>query len=641
MEKEEEALRRRRDANEAEHDNRMEKERQKDVQAGAESVNERYRRLEFLLQKSQLYANIMLAEMTKEEEAAKDGDREEKAERIAEDAQRHTTRATTTAQSGHGEQPVRKGRGVPKMGSGQKKISSFFKKEDVQAHAKKDDDGHVKMSDMGIQKMKSARQPKLVTGGNMRVYQLEGLEWLFQLYTQGVNGILADEMGLGKTIQTIAFLALLREKKSYGPFLIAAPLSTTTNWVEEFRKWTPSIPVILYHGTKDERAEIRAKRFKNPGSPDFPIVVTSYEICMNDRKFLDKFGWTFLVIDEGHRIKNMDCRLIRELQNYRSANRLLITGTPLQNNLTELWSLLHFLMPDIFTDLQEFESWFDFSSLRDRKSYDAIFTKERKENTIAKLHAILRPFLLRRVKTDVEKMLPKKREYILYAPLTKMQQELYQAIVTGTSRAYLEEKAMERLSMSGSATPNSVRSRSLGVKRKLGSSRANTPNKSAKTSRDSTPTSSVRSGLRGRKRKNYEEISNAQYFSKLNASSEDESDHSDFDDEEVIRERSLALAKRQIASKKLQNPIMQLRLCCNSPYNFFDPFAIDSCLSGDVSCGPDETLVTTSGKMILLDSLLPKLFDGDHKVPCLTVIGTHNRICRLWIVRIALDKRGT
>lgn len=613
MEKEEEKLRRQRDADEAERDNRMEKERQKDIQAGAESVNERYKRLEFLLKKSQLYANIMLAEMTKEEEqAAKDGNREEEAEKVAEDAQRRTTRVTAAAQSVGREQPAKRGRGRPKKGSGQEKISSFFKKVDVQAQAKKDDDDNVKMSDMGIQKMKSARQPKLVTGGTMRAYQLEGLEWLFQLYSQGVNGILADEMGLGKTIQTIAFLALLREKKSYGPFLIAAPLSTTTNWIEEFRKWTPSIPVVLYHGSKDERAEIRAKRLKNPGSPDFPVVVTSYEICMNDRKFLDKFGWTFLVIDEGHRIKNMDCRLIRELQNYRSANRLLITGTPLQNNLTELWSLLHFLMPDIFTDLQEFESWFDFSSLKDRKSYDAIFTKERKENTIAKLHAILRPFLLRRVKTDVEKMLPKKREYILYAPLTQMQQELYQAIVTGTSRTYLEEKAMERLSMSGSATPNS---HSVGVKRKLGSSRADTPNKSAKTSRESTPASGIRSGLRGGKRRNYEEVSDAQYFSKLDASSEDESDDVYFDDEEVTRERSFALAKRLIASKKLQNPIMQLRLCCNSPYNFFDPFAIEGSLSSSDAAGePDETLVTTSGKMMLLDSLLPKLFEDDHKV---------------------------
>jgi ATP-dependent DNA helicase len=116
------------------------------------------------------------------------------------------------------------------------------------------------------------------------------------LYENGLNGILADEMGLGKTIQTISFLAFLREMETYGPFLIAAPLSTTTNWVDEFNKWTPSIPVVLYHGSIDERARIRRTKLKSPGSSEFPVVVTSYEICMNDRKYLSSFGWKFIII---------------------------------------------------------------------------------------------------------------------------------------------------------------------------------------------------------------------------------------------------------------------------------------------------------------------------------------------------------
>lgn len=615
MQKEEDALRRKRDEEEAKHDELRAKEMKAELAQGAGAVNEKFKRLDFLLKQSTLYANIMLEQMQKEEQ---DEEREEKAEKAAEVEQRRTTRRQAAQTVEDQDEKPKRGRGRPSKDARKDgKISNYFKKEDVQAAAsaqKKDDS--VKTSDVGIQNMKSARQPSLVTGGTMRGYQLEGLEWLFQLYSNGVNGILADEMGLGKTIQTIAFLALLREKKSYGPFLIAAPLSTTTNWVSEFKKWTPSIPVILYHGSKREREEIRRKKLRNPGSPEFPVVVTSYEICMNDRKYLANFGWTFLVIDEGHRIKNLDCRLIRELQNYRSANRLLITGTPLQNNLTELWSLLHFLMPDIFTDLGEFESWFDFSSLKDRKSYDAIFTKERKDNTIAKLHAILRPFLLRRVKTDVEKLLPKKREYVLYAPLTQMQKELYKAIMDGTGRSYLEEKAIERLSMSGTATPSSVRSSSVGIKRKLNDSRPDTPNKSARTSRDTSPGSTGR-GLRGGKKQNYEELSDMKYFKKLEEQPESEDvSMTDYqDEEELIRECSFELAKKQIAAKKMQHPLMQLRLCCNHPYNFFNPFDVEGAIGSSEHAGePDETVVTTSGKMIILDQLLPALFKGHHKV---------------------------
>ncbi|KAK3044199.1 hypothetical protein LTS18_001912, partial [Coniosporium uncinatum] len=304
----------------------------------------------------------------------------------------------------------------------------------------------------------------------MRKYQLEGLEWLKMLHENGLNGILADEMGLGKTIQTIALLAYLHEVHSYGPYLIVAPLSTTSNWVAEFQKWTPSIPVVLYHGSKEERAEIRRKRFKNPKKPDFPVVVTSYEICMNDRKFLSNNGWEFIIIDEGHRLKNLNCRLIRELQMYRSANRLLITGTPLQNDLTELWSLLHFLMPDIFDTYEQFESWFDFSALKDKQSYDQFLNEERRKNLVSSLHAVLKPFLLRRVKADVEKMMPKKREYVLFAPLTPMQRELYQAILDGSSREYLEGEAERTLSTKSSTN-------SLKRKAAENASRSITPNK--------------------------------------------------------------------------------------------------------------------------------------------------------------------
>ena len=598
----------------------------------------------------------MLAQMQQQEEQENAQDkqtngqtskREKIADTTAAESQRRATRGsvangTTTAKKEEQDATPRKRQGRPKKSDtktrgGPKKqtsdISSYFSKEDLEKkaghqdvgealkEAAEEDKDNVKTSDIGMTDLKSARQPKLVTGGTMRSYQLEGLEWMVSLYNNGINGILADEMGLGKTIQTIAMLAHLWENKSYGPFLIAAPLSTTSNWVAEFEKWTPSMPVMLYHGDKKERERLRKTRLRNPGTADFPIMVTSYEICMNDRKYLTSFGWQFIIIDEGHRIKNLDCRLIRELQQFQSANRLLITGTPLQNNLVELWSLLHFLLPTVFDKLSTFESWFDFSGLKDKSSFEQLLSEERQQYLVKSLHAVLKPFLLRRVKTDVESLMPKKREYVLYAPLTSMQRELYQAILDGTSRSYLEEKAVERLSIglsSRAGTPLSICSTSGGLKRKALSSRA-TPNKSTKTSRAGTPASVASTRSRGRSKKNYEEVSDDEYFDGLDKeeSEEEEAELSSDAEDEKIRAATFEIAKRQLMQKKLGNPIMQLRLCCNSPYNFFNPFIkadTDGAETFASETEPDETLVSTSGKMLLLDSLLPELISRGHKV---------------------------
>jgi ATP-dependent DNA helicase len=579
----------------------------------------------------------MLAQMQRQEDEEKAQDektngqtsnREKKAEKAAAESQRRATR-TSTANGAAAVQPAgedaasKKGRGRPKKQGSD--ITNYFKKEalekKVDNKSVSNDGDKVQTSDIGIQDLKSARQPKLMTGGAMRSYQLEGLEWMLSLYENGINGILADEMGLGKTIQTIAMLAHLWENKSYGPFLIAAPLSTTSNWVQEFEKWTPSIPVLLYHGDKKERTRLRRTKLKNPGTEQFPVVVTSYETCMNDRKYLTGFGWQFIIIDEGHRIKNMDCRLIRELQKFQSANRLLITGTPLQNNLTELWSLLHFLLPTVFDKLSTFESWFDFSGLKDKSSFQQLLSEERQQYLVKSLHAVLKPFLLRRVKTDVESLLPKKREYVLYAPLTPMQRELYQAILDGTSRSYLEDKAVERLSIgitSGTATPLSIRSNNGTHKRKA-SSEVGTPNKSTKTSRAGTPALTASTRSRSRPKKNYEEVSDAQYFAEVGKESDSvEEEELDSDaEQERIRSATFEIARRQLLQKKFGNPIMQLRLCCNSPYNFFNPFLkadTDGSETFASETEPDETLVSTSGKMLLLDSLLPALISRGHKV---------------------------
>lgn len=618
----------------------------------------------------------MLAQMQKQEEAdvVKDGKdqkralkREETAEKIAQAAQRKTTRAIAGQEvagevptvSGTDEGTSRRGRGKQvKLKKENSKITDYINKEDLENKAGKgttiqqaleaeSGDG-VKPGDIGVQNLRSARQPDLVTGGAMRAYQLEGLEWLTSLYENGLNGILADEMGLGKTLQTISFLAFLREKGVNGPFLIAAPLSTTSNWVDEFKRWTPSVPVVLYHGTKQDREEIRNKRLRNPGGRDFPVICTSYEICMNDRKFLAHYGWKYIIIDEGHRIKNLNCRLIRELQSYQSANRLLITGTPLQNNLAELWSLLHFLMPEIFDKLESFESWFDFSAVKERNGYEQILSESRKKTLVTSLHAILKPFLLRRIKADVEHNMPKKREYVLYAPLTAEQRELYQEILHGNSRTYLEEKVVEVLSrnVSGANTPTSARS--VGSKRKRkathGISHPLTPNKSSKSSRASTPATETRSSMRNariKKPKTYEEVSDTAYFKQLEAESQSgvESEDDSSDEPEHKRLATLAMAKKFIAQKKLQNPIMQLRLCCNSPHNFYDPFsALDSTANGDDSDHELDysILITASGKMALLDRLLGALLSSpeNHKILIFSQFKTQLDLLALYLENV-------
>merc|ERR1712029_377418 len=259
------------------------------------------------------------------------------------------------------------------------------------------------------------------------------------LWENGINGILADEMGLGKTIQTVALFCHMYEMGVPGPFLVVGPLSTVPNWVNEFKRFAPNVPCVLYHGNANERIELRGELKKSYPSAELDgkimgnVVVTSYEIAMNDRAAFSSIMWRYIVVDEGHRLKNMNCRLIRELKQYHSANRLLLTGTPLQNNLSELWSLLNFLLPEIFDDLRVFESWFDAKDLHENTTELARITAQEQKNSIlSTLHQILTPFLLRRVKTDVDLQIPPKKEVLVYCPMTNRQTELYRATVEKT-----------------------------------------------------------------------------------------------------------------------------------------------------------------------------------------------------------------
>ncbi|KAJ5814787.1 ISWI chromatin-remodeling complex ATPase ISW2 [Penicillium riverlandense] len=250
--------------------------------------------------------------------------------------------------------------------------------------------------------------------GEMRDYQIAGLNWLASLHENGISGILADEMGLGKTLQTISFLGYLRYLCDItGPHLIAVPKSTLDNWKREFARWIPDIDVFVLQGDKDERGRLIQERLVDE---NFDVCITSYEMILREKSHLKKFAWEYIIIDEAHRIKNEESSLSQIIRLFNSRNRLLITGTPLQNNLHELWALLNFLLPDVFGDAEAFDQWFS--------SQDSD-----QDTVVQQLHRVLRPFLLRRVKSDVEKSLLPKKEMNLYVPMSEMQVKWYQKIL--------------------------------------------------------------------------------------------------------------------------------------------------------------------------------------------------------------------
>lgn len=250
--------------------------------------------------------------------------------------------------------------------------------------------------------------------GEMRDYQIAGLNWLVSLHENGISGILADEMGLGKTLQTISFLGYLRYICDIpGPHLIAVPKSTLDNWKREFMKWTPDVNVLVLQGDKEERHKLINERLLDE---NFDVCITSYEMVLREKSHLKKFAWEYIIIDEAHRIKNEESSLAQIIRVFNSRNRLLITGTPLQNNLHELWALLNFLLPDVFGDSEAFDQWFS--------GQDAD-----QDTVVQQLHRVLRPFLLRRVKSDVEKSLLPKKELNLYVPMSEMQVKWYQKIL--------------------------------------------------------------------------------------------------------------------------------------------------------------------------------------------------------------------
>ncbi|XP_011789689.1 PREDICTED: lymphoid-specific helicase isoform X2 [Colobus angolensis palliatus] len=558
-----------------------------------ESTEIRYRRLQHLLEKSNIYSKFLLTKM--EQQQLEEQKKKEKLERKKESLKVKKGKNSIDASE---EKPVmRKKRGREDESYN---ISEVMSKEEILSVAKKnkkneDENSSTNLCVENLQKNKDSnsiikdrlsqtvrqntkfffdpvrkcngqpvpfQQPKHFTGGVMRWYQVEGMEWLRMLWENGINGILADEMGLGKTVQCIATIALMIQRGVPGPFLVCGPLSTLPNWMAEFKRFAPDIPTMLYHGTQEERQKLVRNIYKRKGTLQIhPVVITSFEIAMRDRNALQHCYWKYLIVDEGHRIKNMKCRLIRELKRFNADNKLLLTGTPLQNNLSELWSLLNFLLPDVFDDLKSFESWFDITSLSE--TAEDIIAKEREQNVLHMLHQILTPFLLRRLKSDVALEVPPKREVVVYAPLSKKQEIFYTAIVNRTIANMFGSSEKETIELSPTGRPK----------------------------------------RRTRKSINYSKIDDfPNELEKLISQIQPE----------VDRERTVVEVNIPVESEvnlKLQNIMMLLRKCCNHPYLIeypIDPVTQEFKI--------DEELVTNSGKFLILDRMLPELKKRGHKV---------------------------
>ncbi|XP_073263490.1 ATP-dependent helicase BRM isoform X3 [Populus alba] len=286
------------------------------------------------------------------------------------------------------------------------------------------------------------RQPSMLRTGTLRDYQLVGLQWMLSLYNNKLNGILADEMGLGKTVQVMALIAYLMEfKGNYGPHLIIVPNAVLVNWKSELHSWLPSVSCIYYVGGKDQRAKLFSQEVS---AMKFNVLVTTYEFIMYDRTKLSKLDWKYIIIDEAQRMKDRESVLARDLDRYRCQRRLLLTGTPLQNDLKELWSLLNLLLPEVFDNRKAFHDWFSKPFQREAPVHDGEddwLETEKKVIIIHRLHQILEPFMLRRRVEDVEGSLPPKVSIVLRCRMSAIQSTIYDWIKsTGTIRVDPEDE---------------------------------------------------------------------------------------------------------------------------------------------------------------------------------------------------------
>ncbi|RCK54811.1 putative ATP-dependent helicase IRC5 [Candida viswanathii] len=458
-------------------------------------------------------------------------------------------------------------------------------------------------------------QPKLITGGTLKDYQLDGLQWLVTLYENGLNGILADEMGLGKTLQCISFLSYLIENGIKGPFLIVVPVSTLFNWYNEIQKFAPQVNVVKYIGTKQERAGINLTKLARTNQ----IFLTSYEMSIRDFNRLSAVDWKYLIVDEGHRLKNSQCLLIKFLKKLEVPNRLLLTGTPLQNNLNELWSLLNFILPDIFQDLELFQQWFNFDELTSFAATEGnnddedeetkrLIKKNIQETLVKNLHTILQPFILRRLKRDVITNLPPKKEYLLRIPLTKLQKKIYadaldnrlfESLVAVNLKEFIEnnQKALfegfdinRYLLRKGNkviANPTEKRTRN---------------NRSYKEAESDDEFES-------------EVVHSSRVSSVIPPYEEAVEKYKDVTPKSAKQKLIIDSLYHDIYSRirrlKLQNvKLIQLRNICNSPYMYYEPFEDDESNTGKFM----DLVKKNLSKFQVLDQLLGQLLPNGHKL---------------------------
>lgn len=283
-------------------------------------------------------------------------------------------------------------------------------------------------------------QPKLINA-QLKEYQLKGLNWLVNLYEQGINGILADEMGLGKTVQSISVMAYLAEHHDiWGPFLVVAPASTLHNWQQEIARFVPEFKILPYWGSAGDRKVLRKfwdrKHSTYRKDAAFHVCVTSYQLVVSDVAYFQKMRWQYMILDEAQAIKSSNSSRWKSLLGFHCRNRLLLTGTPIQNNMQELWALLHFIMPSLFDSHDEFSEWFS----KDIESHAQSNTKLN-EDQLKRLHMILKPFMLRRVKKHVQKELGDKVEKDVFCDLTYRQRAYYSNLRNQINIMDLVEKA--------------------------------------------------------------------------------------------------------------------------------------------------------------------------------------------------------
>lgn len=285
---------------------------------------------------------------------------------------------------------------------------------DQLAHLKEFEEGSGKVPKPDQYEYQFVAQPKMLKG-KLKAHQLKGLNWLVNLYNQGINGILADDMGLGKTIQSISLLAHLAESEGvWGPFLIVTPSSTLHNWTTELERFTPSFNVLGYWGNIQERKDLR-KQLRKAN-----VVVTSYQVAVSDESFMSRMKWQYMILDEAQAIKSINSQRWNILLGFKARNRLLLTGTPIQNGMQELWSLLHFIMPTLFDSLAEFSEWFS----KDIESRTKI-----EDDQINKLHTMLKPFMLRRNKSDIKDEIGSKEVVNVFCKMNSRQKVLYEEII--------------------------------------------------------------------------------------------------------------------------------------------------------------------------------------------------------------------